>query len=166
VTLFAQGTLVSPCRPRMALPRKCATARDRGAGLASDTLFAVTGANALRWSITHHRKLQRPSDSGNLSGITTGSLARTSKSRWSSISRDREHRRTSERPTTRRLRSTVTIGNGSIGVTVAIGSDGTSAPTTRVRQLHARRVRRAEPVRAHVNDPIVLALPNQVAQRA
>ncbi len=139
-----------------------------GAGLASDTLFAVTGANGT--VVVDHVIIGNFSvraDSGNLSGTTTGSLAANEQKPvvvhlQATASIAGIVRAPNDAPVTE---GTVTIGNGSAGVTVAIGSDGTFRADNLVFGSYTLAAYDAQNrLRAHVDDPIVLASPNQVAQ--
>jgi hypothetical protein len=139
-----------------------------GAGLASDTLFAVTGANGT--VVVDHVIIGNFSvraDSGNLSGTTTGSLAANEQKPvvghlQATASIAGIVRAPNDAPVTE---GTVTIGSGSAGVTVAIGNDGTFRADNLVFGSYTLVAYDAQNrVRAHVNDPIVLASPNQVAQ--
>ena len=149
MTLFAQGTLVVTVQTANGVPAADAQVRvSAGAGLASDTLFAVTGANGT--VVIDHVIIGNFSvraDSGNLSGPPRIARGKRAEARGRPPPGDRKHRRHCQSAQRRAgYGSTVTIGNG-FRRSNRRDRQRWHFPRRqpRVRQLHARRLRRAEP---------------------
>jgi len=169
VTLIAQGTLVVTVQTASGDAVPNAQVRvGAGTGPASDTLFATTDANGT--AVVNRviiGSFNVRADSGNLSGFATGSLAANEQKAvvvhlQPTARIEGVVKAPNDAPVTA---GTVNATNGSVSVTVPIGSDGTFHADNLVFGSYTLTAYDAQNrVRAHVLTPIVLSSPNQVAQ--
>ena len=169
ITLFPQGTLVVTVQSAGGAPVAGAAVRiSAGAGFASDTLFATTGADGtvvVPHVITGSFSVR--ADSGNLTGFEFGSLAANQQKPvlvhlQPTASIAGIVRAPNDAPVSA---GTVSISSGGSGGTVTLEADGTFRFDNLVFGSYTLVARDAQNrIRAHVLTPIVLASPNQVAQ--
>ncbi|MEQ1868664.1 MAG: Ig-like domain-containing protein [Vicinamibacterales bacterium] len=169
VTLYAQGTLVVTVQSANGVPVPNAEVIvSAGAGAESDVIFAQTGADGR--AVVEHvvvGPFNVRAISGILSGVAPGVLTSGEQRAvlvqlQATASIAGVVKAPNDAPVTG---GTVALNSGFGSLTVPIGTDGTFRADNLVFGSYVLTARDTENrVRAHVNDPIVLAVPNQLAQ--